>query len=128
MNTLIFEGAGLDWEETRLNHRIRTRIKNNKGRITYFEMTGSEQNKYNQNPWQYTGFVSHCFYSDVPEDLKNNYSKELIKIEHEKCEYTKEGILNFINKKLNCSFNNMVIRDDVYVHDNDNKILCESIN
>lgn len=117
MKTLILEGAGIDWKETGLNHRIRTRIKNNAGRIIYFEMTGSEQSKYNSNPWAYTGFVSHCFFDDVAEDAKNNYSKELVKIEHEKCEYTKEGILKFINKHLNCDFDDLSIKDDVSVHE-----------
>lgn len=122
MKTLIFEGAGMDWKETGLNHRIRTRLINKEGRKIYFEMTGSEQNKYNSNPWQYTGFVSHCFYADIVEDLKKNYSKELVKIEHERCEYTKEGILNFINRHLNCGFNDLVIKDDVYVHDTNEEI------
>lgn len=124
---LIFEGAGMDWKETGLNHRIRTRIKNKEGRIIYFEMTGSEQSKYNSNPWQYTGFVSHCFYSDRSEDLKRNYSKELFKIQHEKCEYTKEGILKFINNKLNCDFNDLIIKDDIHVFDTE-KELCSSNN
>lgn len=123
MKTLIFEGAGMDWKETGLNHRIRTRIKNKDNRIIYFEMTGSEQNKYNQNPWRYTGFVSHCFYYDVAEDRKKNYSKDLRLIEDEKLEYTKQGILNFINKKLNCDFDDLSIKDDVYVHETE-KALC----
>lgn len=127
MKTLIFEGAGMDWKETGLNHRIRTRIINKQGRLIYFEMTGSEQSKYNNNPWQYTGFVSHCFFYDVPEDKNKNYSKDLVKIEHEKCEYTKEGILKFINKHLNCDFEDLIIKDDVYVHDTE-KELCSSIN
>jgi hypothetical protein len=116
MNTLIFEGAGMDWKETGLNHRIRTRIKNKNGRIIYFEMTGSEQSKYNHNPFEFTGFVSHCFFADVPEDLKKNYSKEIVHIEHLKCEYTKKGIIEFINKNLDCDFDDLIISDDVYVH------------
>ena len=119
MKKLIFEGAGMDWKETGLNHRIRTRLINKEGRLIYFEMTGSEQNKYNYHPWKYTGFVSHCFYYDRADDKKNNYSKDLVKIEHEKCEYSKEGILKFINNKLNCDFDDLVIKDDIYVHDTD---------
>lgn len=116
MKTLIFDGAGMDWKETGLNHRIRTRLTNKIGRIIYFEITGSEQNRYNSNPWAYTGFVSHCFFCDIAEDLKRNYSQELVKIEHERCEYTKEGILKFINKHLNCDFEDLVIKDDINVH------------
>ena len=117
MKTLIFEGAGMDWKETGLNHRIRTRFTNIEGRVIYFEMTGCEQNKYNKIPWLYTGFVSHCFYYDVAEDKSRNYSKDLVKIEHEKCEYSKEGVLNFINRNLNCDFDDLVIKDDINVHD-----------
>lgn len=123
MKNLIFEGAGMDWPETGLNHRIRTRLINKEGRVIYFEMSGSELNTYNSNPFPVTGFVSHCFFDDVPEDAERNYSPDLQKVEHLKCEYTKKGILDFINHQLGCDFDDLVITEDVRVHDTD-KALC----
>jgi hypothetical protein len=124
MKNLIFEGAGCEWKETEINnHRIRTRIKNREGRIIYLEMTGSEQNSYKTNPFKYTAFVTHCFYFDVDSDRSTNYSKELKPVERKKCEYTKKGVISFVNSELNCDFEDLTIDESLNVHETE-KELC----
>lgn len=97
MNTLIFEGAGWAGAEHNGvgNCRIRTRIKNRDGRLIYLEMGGGHVDY---------GRVDHCFYCDSKWDSRSNHSKDLAKFERAKFEYTKETILAFVNKNLNCTF------------------------
>lgn len=126
-NTLIFEGTGWDKAESSVksgvgNCRIRTRIRNNDGRLIYLEMTGHEVTKNSlkkYNGYNFVGNISHCFYADSQWDARRNYSSELSYIEGEHFEYNKESILKFVNEKLNCSFDNVEVINDnsVRVHD-----------
>lgn len=127
---LLFEGAG--WEKAEHNGvgncRIRTRIKNKDGRIIYLEIHGIQNNKYNKLPFEFTGFISHCFYEDREEDSYNNYSPELSQIEQKHFKYSKNGILKFVNENLNCSFNELQVINDgsLKVH-NTKEALCSSL-
>lgn len=118
MNTLIFEGAGWAGAEHNGvgNCRIRTRIRNKDGRLIYLEMGGGHVDY---------GRVDHCFYCDSKWDSRSSHSKDLAKFERAKFEYTKETILAFVNKNLNCTFDNMmVINDGIQVH-NTKQPLCD---
>ena len=118
--TLLFEGAGITG--TRLadveNCRLRTRLKNKDERIIYLEIGGTEVNKYMPNKtYKNIGRVDHCFYEDIKDDKKVNYSPKLKPIESIYFEYTKEGILKLVNEKLNCDFEALEVSELVQVHD-----------
>lgn len=129
MKTLIFEGAG--WEEAESsilsgvgNCRIRTRIKNNIGRVIYLEMGGFEVSKNEKREMyknlNFASHVNHCFYNDAKWDTRSNHSAGLRHIEHTATfEYNKENVLKFVNENLNCSFDNIEVINDnsVRVHD-----------
>ena len=130
MKTLVFEGAGCSntGGNDVTNCRLRTRIENNKGRIIYLEIGGHETHKYSpgyMKNYTIAGHVGHCFYGDRREDARKNYSPGLCEIEHYCYEYTQKNIIDFVNKKLDCSFDNMMISDIVRVHDTE-KPLCLS--
>ena len=128
MKTLRFETAGMSGTNKAdvENCRLRTRIENNKGRLIYLEIGGMERSKYSVNKvFDNHGRVDHCFYSDIAEDLKRNYSKELAPIQHLDYEYNRANILKLVNEKLDCSFDNIEVSEDLRVHDTD-KALCSS--
>lgn len=106
------------------NCRLRTRIKNNDGRIIYLELGGIQTHQYMPNKnFKNLGRIDHCFYEDVKEDKKANYSPTLQYLESINFEYTKENILKIVNEKLNCSFDQIEVSDDVRVHET-KKELC----
>ena len=94
---LIFEGVG--WEKADHNGvgncRIRTRFENKDKEVIYFEMGGYIHNG------EFKSHIYHCFNM---KDVISNHSKELSYIEKLKPYYTKQAILNLINKELNCDF------------------------
>ena len=131
MKTLIFEGAGWDKAEHNGvgNCRIRTRIRNNDGRVIYLEMGGTKFSGKVIPSWakdfDFIGRIDSCFYDDAKWDKRSNHSKDLAKFEREHFEYTKENILAFVNEKLNCSFDTMeVINKGLYVHGTEDP-LCD---
>ena len=122
---LYFEGAGWSGADiskrTIGNCRIRTAFINNEGRKIYLEITGYEKStndkKINRYP-EYQigdaiGFVDYCFYIDTEEkDPCNNC--RIKDIEHNaKFSFTKIGITEMINKKLNCSFETIEVLPDL---------------
>ena len=128
MKTLLFEGAGMSntGGDDVKNCRIRTRIENNEGRIIYLEILGNETNKYTikaLKDFGVVGIIDACFYTDKEEDNKKNFSPELSHIRKNTSaspayfEYTKENLLKFVNKNLNCDFDEVIIDDDLYVFD-----------
>lgn len=129
MKTLIFEGAGWADADTSKatdvgNCRIRTRLRNNSGRVIYLEMgcCHFENPKYapayakNLN---YATHIDHLFYCDSNWDNNRNYSRDLQPLTNTYFEYNKENILKFVNEKLNCSFDDMIVynNNEVRVHD-----------
>lgn len=115
---LIFEGAG--WSCANHNGvgncRIRTRIKNNDGRIIYLELGGHENNDFK-------GRVDYCF--DVVDE-RTSHTKDLSYIKSLYFPYTKEGILKLVNENLNCSFSSVVVdNDNIRVHET-KEPLCSS--
>ena len=136
--TLIFEGA--EWADADTskatdvgNCRIRTRIRNNKGRVIYLEMLCCNYNNSKTKPtWaknlDYVTHIDFCFYEDAKWDKNMNFSKELAPLTKMHFEYNKDNILKFVNNYLDCSFDNMeVINEGLYVFRNDNP-LCDCSN
>ena len=137
MKTLIFEGAGWTDADTSkatdvTNCRIRTRLRNNSGRVIYLEMgcCHFENPKYAPEyakGLNYATHIDHLFYCDSKWDNRRNFSRELQPLTNIHFEYSKENILKFVNEKLNCSFDNMVVynNNEVRVH-NSEEPLCDS--
>jgi hypothetical protein len=123
--TLYFEGAGWSGadisQRTIGNCRIRTGFTNNEGRKIYLEITGYEKSANDKKIDRYSeyqvgeaiGFVDYCFYIDT--ESKDPCNECRIKdIEHNaKFAYTKEGITEFINKNLKCSFETIEVLPDL---------------
>jgi hypothetical protein len=133
--TLIFEGAGWEGAESSIksgvgNCRIRTRIRNNEGRLIYLEMGGAiitgKHIPHFAKGLSIAGRVDHCFYSDSRWDSNRSYSEDLRDRESSHFEYNSENILKWVNGNLNCSFDNMEVINDnsVRVHDTEEP-LCD---
>lgn len=116
---LYFEGAGMSGTGGEVgNCRIRTAFKNDNGSKVYLEMLGfNNSSKKMQFENRIAGRVDHCFWiledgEQMTADIERNISFE----------YTKESILNVINEKLDCSFDEVVILEKLYrVHGNSEK-------
>lgn len=120
---LYFEGAGCvhaygnsDIE----NCRIRTAFTTNEGRKIYLEMIcnliDSKNVKYSCNEGFKTGdcrgWVDSCHYiTDDPKIDDCNASRT--GFEHYSFLFTKANLLKFINEELNCSFDEVVILNDL---------------
>jgi len=129
MKTLIFEGAGWAGADTSkatdvTNCRIRTRLRNNSGRVIYLEMGCCHFDNPKHAPayaknLNYATHIDHLFYCDSKWDDRRNFSRELQPLTNIHFEYNKENILKFVNEKLNCSFDDMIVynNNEVRVHD-----------
>ena len=122
---LIFEGAG--WEKSSSssdvsNCRIRTRIRNNAGTVIYLEINGMERTKYTPRKFPVSGYVMHCYSADCNESsIWRNLER------NSEFNYTAEGVLQWVNENLACSFDALRVVNDgsVQVHDTEQP-LCES--
>ncbi len=113
---LYFEGAGWFGADTSKatdvgNCRIRTAFTNNDGKKIYLEMIACQINKYNKKTYplikNVVGFVDACFY--ITGDRNDCNSNRVPDIERKVAiEFTKENVLNLINSKLNCSFDEII--------------------
>lgn len=116
--TLYFEGVGCEntYRGEVPNCRIRTAFTNNNGEKIYLEILGYEESKDDEKKYkrypEYNvgdaiGFIDACFYiTDDPEVDDANYSR----LPYEgNISYSYNGLLEFVNEKLNCSFNEVVI-------------------
>lgn len=129
MKTLIFEGAGWEGADTSKatdvgNCRIRTRLRNNSGRVIYLEMGCCHFENPKVTPewakgFNYGAYIDSVFYTDSSWDNNRNYSRDLQPLANTYFEYNKENILKFVNEKLNCSFDDMIVynNNEVRVHD-----------
>jgi len=132
--TLVFEGAGWDGAEVSTksgvgNCRIRTRIRNIEGRLIYLELGGTQFSGKHIPTYakglNYASHIDHVFYDDSKWDSKRNSSGALSHIRNIHFEYNKSSILNFVNKNLNCSFNDIeIINKGLHVHDTEEP-LCD---
>ena len=124
---LVFEGAGMtgtlrnDIE----NCRLRTRIKNDSGRLIYLEIGGNEVSKYTPGYLKMFNVIcriDHVFYDDRKEDARKNYSPSITK-QYPPFEYTKDNVIKWVNEKLGCSFESMKVDETLNVHET-KKALC----
>ena len=115
---LYFEGAGCVPRNDVENCRIRTAFYNDEGRAIYLELSGTERNKYTSTHlpgYDFIGFVDYCHY--ITEGLDDcNKSRvmvvpEGVAVERKYFEYSKKGILDFVNKTLCCSYDEVKILD-----------------
>jgi hypothetical protein len=135
--TLIFEGAGCTGTGTTEvpNCRIRTRIRNNSGRLIYLEMGCCHFDKKTRiipkyaEGLEYATHIDFVHYDDAKWDKRRCHSEALRQFEHSHFEYNKENILKFVNENLNCSFDDLQVINDnsVRVFDTEQP-LCDSSN
>ncbi len=123
MKTLYFEGAGA--EGTQINDiencRIRTAFTSNDGRKIYFEIISYEKSANDKKIKRYEdyqvgeiiGFIDYAFYIDT--ESKDPCNECSIKgVEREiRFNYDKVTLLKTINKYFNCSFENIIILEDL---------------
>ena len=112
MKILFFEGAGCVPRGDVENCRIRTAFTNDKGVRIYLELSGMEVTKHTADRLKcYTNvaFVDHCHYINGGkydyEDIVRDCERKV------NFEYTKQEILNFVNNRLHCSFEQVIILD-----------------
>ena len=110
---LLFEGAGCVPRGDLENCRIRTAFTNDAGERIYLEITGSERTKYTPEhlrQYENAAHVWHCFYctDETPNDDCNLHPvfspRGGKRLERVNFEYSRAGILQFVNKNLHCSF------------------------
>lgn len=125
--TLYFEGAGyngVNAEYNGLNCRIRTAFHNNDGKMIYLELIGCHPNEYQAKepkknkvalPSTYMYVDSATYITDDPEidDCNDSRIKTIAYDEMLKTEYILKNIRDFVNAQFNCSFDNVVILDDL---------------
>ena len=126
---LCFEGAGCVPCNDVENCRIRTAFTNKEGRKIYIEFLSGykhtlveygKSGRKLKNPKMVSEdgylYCDFCFYiTDDPEIDDCNYSRLDCERNQgiEKVKYTKENILNFVNKYCNADFDEIVILDDL---------------
>lgn len=113
---LWFEGVGCVERGDVENCRIRTAFKIDDGEAIYLEITGVDTNKY--TPAEFKCFknyatVDHCFY------FYRKGIKDICRITHDcerkvNFEYSKAGILKFVNETFGCSFDEIRVADVFY--------------
>lgn len=108
VKVLFFEGAGCVPRGDVENCRIRTAFANDEGKRFYLELWGVEVTK--KSPERYKGFanagvVDYCY------ELAEDGEKVLADIERRTFEYSKQGILQFVNETLHCSFDEIKVTD-----------------
>ena len=111
VKVLFFEGAGLAERGDVENCRIRTAFKNDKGERFYLELSGMEvthKSPERFKKYRNAGFVDYCY------QLGEDDEKIRFDIEKKEYEYSKAGILDFVNTELGCSFTDIVIADMFY--------------
>lgn len=125
--TLYFEGAGwsgANAEHNGLNCRIRTAFHNNDDKMIYLELNGCHPNKYHlktakknkvtlSSTYMYVDFAHYI--TDDPEidDSNNSRIKTITYDEMLKIDYTLDNIRCFVNTQFNCSFDSVVILDNM---------------
>jgi len=119
MKTLLFEGAGwskADTSEATIgNCRCRTAFTNNKDEKIYLEISVGTQMKKKEIE-RYWLHIDFCFYiTDDPKIDDCNESRYHHDWMHtkENYEYSVEDITKWINKNLNCSFDNIEVLPDL---------------
>lgn len=109
---LYFEGAGCVPRGDVENCRIRTAFINDEGTRIYLEIISLEVTKNTSESlkrFKNAGLVDHCHHI-LGGEPTNDW--DMFHIERNvSFEYCKKEILNLVNKKLHCSFDEMIVTD-----------------
>lgn len=111
VKVLWFEGAGWAERGDVENCRIRTAFTNDEGQRFYLELSGMEvtyKSPERFKKYRNAGFVDYCY------QLGKDDEKIRFDIESKEYEYSMEGILDFVNHHLNCSFDAIRVADVFY--------------
>ena len=122
---LYFEGAGSDFVQNEvngsdvLNYRIRTSFLNNDGEQIYIELGNAYQRDIKGKATEKMGtWVDFCFKvpSDKNEEIRYSeiYNRSKEHLELNEMDYTKENLTQWINERLNCSFDTIHVLDEFY--------------
>lgn len=127
-NDLLFVGMGSAYEPRfegdAGNHRIRTTFKNKDGHSYFIECIRSTNG---DGFWvDFTVDVDKKIeLNDHPDRQAEFYQIKGIERKPLGLKYTKENLLQLVNKYFDCHFKNVVI-DNYNIHPDDRKIICES--
>lgn len=125
VKVLFFEGAGCVERGDVENCRIRTAFTNDEGRGIYLELIGFDVTRTSPDKhkvYKVAGFADFCHYT-VQKPVRRLHSKTkkvYYDYEYENVkkiqrgmnfEYSKKGILDFVNENLNCSFTEIKVLD-----------------
>jgi len=125
-NILYFEGAGWsDADSSKAtnvsNCRIRTAFVNNEGKMIYLELQGNGKPQY-KSYGKFSGevldivlFIDFCFEITDINGKNDDCNKSRLgydKTSMKSIDYTKENIVAWVNKALNCSFDSMEVLHD----------------
>lgn len=111
VKVLFFEGAGCAERGDLENCRIRTAFRNDDGKAFYLELSGFEKHKWTPDylkHFENVGHIDYCY------ELGNDGEKLRADIEKKNFEYSRQSILDFVNREMGCSFTDIVIADMFY--------------
>lgn len=115
----MFEGAGCVPRGELENCRIRTAFTNDEGKRIYLEITGDEAGKHTPERLRVFECAAHVWHCFECTDETPNHDCEAHRVldpqgkpfERYNFEYSRAGILEFVNKHLHCSFEDIAICD-----------------
>ena len=111
VKVLFFEGAGCAERGDLENCRIRTAFRNDEGKAFYLELSGFEKHKCTPDylkHFENVGHIDYCY------ELGKDGEKLRADIEKKNFEYSRQSILDFVNREMGCSFTDIVIADMFY--------------
>jgi hypothetical protein len=111
VKVLFFEGAGCVERGDLENCRIRTAFRNDEGKAFYLELSGFEKHKWTPDylkHFENVGHIDYCY------ELGKDGEKLMADIEKKNFEYSRQSILDFVNREMGCSFTDIVITDMFY--------------
>lgn len=111
VKVLFFEGAGCAERGDLENCRIRTAFRNDEGKAFYLELSGFEKHKRTPDylkHFENVGHIDYCY------ELGKDGEKLRADIERKNFEYSRQSILDFVNREMGCSFTDIVIVDMFY--------------
>ena len=111
VKVLFFEGAGCVERGDLENCRIRTAFRNDEGKAFYLELSGFEKHKWTPDylkHFENVGHIDYCY------ELGKDGEKLRADIERKNFEYSRQSILDFVNREMGCSFTDIVITDMFY--------------
>ena len=111
VKVLFFEGAGCAERGDLENCRIRTAFRNDDGKAFYLEVSGFEKHKWTPDYLKHFANVGHI---DYCYELGKDGEKLRADIEKKNFEYSRQNILDFVNREIGCSFTDLVITDMFY--------------